>query len=183
MTCFLHNLTLLKTLLKSVNWYAQPGTIRSVPGVFFMTETRITSERYEKLAEEIIEKHPLLMDFKAYINAGFIKVIYLESDKPKKTSWSIVHADCEKVPDSKRWAIDADFVITVYTPNVVQMTEEQKKILMLHELMHIGVERNDKGNLRKYLVPHSVQDFYFILEKYGLKWDGDGQQEFNFEFD
>lgn len=154
-----------------------------VSGIFFMTETRIRSEQYEELGQELISKHPMLMDLRGYVEAGLIKIIYLESDRPKRTSWSLTHADCEKIPDSRRWAINADFVITVYTPNVAHMTKEQKKILMLHELMHIGVEQNDKGVIKKRLIPHSVQDFHYILETFGLKWDGDGQQSFEFDFD
>ncbi len=60
-------------------------------------------------------------------------------------------------------------------------TKEQIKVLLLHELMHIGVDITEKGNLKKYLVPHSIQDFRYILEKYGLNWDAPYQQlEFDF---
>jgi len=63
------------------------------------------------------------------------------------------------------------------------MNDEQLKILMLHELMHIGIEINEKGEIKKYIVPHSVQDFEYILDKYGLNWSRPYQQlEFDFEF-
>ena len=146
-----------------------------------MKETRKISEYYQKMGEELIEKHPQLVKLNSFVKADRIKIIYLESDRQKKNTFGVVHADCEKIPDSKRWAIDADFVITVYTQNVVRFTEEQKKVLMLHELMHIGVETNDKGNLKKYMVPHSVQDFFYILKTYGLDWDSDPQLKFDFD--
>lgn len=145
-----------------------------------MKETRKISEYYQAMGKKIIESHPLLVNLKSFVKADRIKIIYLESDKQKKNTLGVVHADCEKIPDSRRWAIDADFVITVYTQNVVRFTEEQKKVLMLHELMHIGVETNDKGNLKKYMVPHSVQDFFYILKTYGLDWDFDPQLKFDF---
>lgn len=146
-----------------------------------MKETRKISEYYQKMGEELIENHPQLVNLYSFVKADRIKIIYLESDRQKKNTLGVVQADCEKIPDSKRWAIDADFVVTVYTQNVVRFTEEQKKVLMLHELMHIGVETNDKGNLKKYMVPHSVQDFFYILKTYGLDWDSDPQLKFDFD--
>ncbi len=146
-------------------------------------EVRTVSEKYQEIALDIIEKHPLLDNLKGFLNAGTIKLIFLESTKQKKSAAGIVHADCEKIADSKRWSIDADFVITVYAPNVECMTDEQLKILMLHELMHIGIELTEKGEIKKYIVPHSVQDFEYILDKYGLSWSKPYQQlEFDFEF-
>ena len=67
---------------------------------------------------ELIEKHPALEVLNRFIKAKAIKLIFLESTKEKKSTLGTVHADCEKIADSKRWAIDADFVITVYEPNV-----------------------------------------------------------------
>ncbi len=146
-------------------------------------EVRTVSEKYQGIALEIIDNHPLLENLRGFLKAGTIKLIFLESTRQKKNAAGIVHADCEKIADSKRWAIDADFVITVYAPNVECMTDEQLKILMLHELMHIGIELTEKGEIKKYIVPHSVQDFEYILDKYGLSWSKPYQQlEFDFEF-
>lgn len=148
-----------------------------------ITEVRTISEEYEKIGMELIENHPILENLNRFIAAQRIKLIFLESTKEKKSTLGIVHADCEKIADSKRWAIDADFVITVYKPNVLSFTEEQIKVLLLHELMHIGIDVTEKDDLKKYLVPHSVQDFRYILEKYGLDWAKPFQQlEFDFEF-
>jgi hypothetical protein len=144
-------------------------------------EVRTKSEEYEKIGMELIENHPLLEVLKTFIDAQRIKLIFLESTKEKKSSHGIIHADCEKIADSKRWAIDADFVITVYKPNVLNFSKEQMLILILHELMHVGLELTEKGDLKKYIVPHSIQDFRYILEKYGLNWNQPYQQlEFDF---
>ena len=145
-------------------------------------EVRTISEKYEKIAMELIEKHPVLDDLKRFIEAKRIKLIFLESTKAKKSTQGVVHAECEKIADSKRWAIDADFVIVVYKPNVEIFTEAQLKVLLLHELMHIGVEVSEKGDLKKYIVPHSVQDFRYILEKYGMNW-ANPYQQLEFDFD
>lgn len=81
-------------------------------------EVRTISEKYKKIGMELIEKHPALEVLNRFIKAKAIKLIFLESTKEKKSTLGTVHADCEKIADSKRWAIDADFVITVYEPNV-----------------------------------------------------------------
>ena len=52
---------------------------------------------------------------------------------------------------------------------------------MLHELMHIGIKYDKQGELTPFIVPHSVQDFRYILEKYGLDWDQNPQLTFNFD--
>lgn len=145
-------------------------------------EQRIISEKYEKIGMEIIEKSENV-DFSllnASIEKGKISLIFLESDKDKKSHGMAVCADCEKVADNKRWAIDADFVITVYAPNVTNFSEDQLKVLILHELMHIGLEFTSKGELKKYIVPHSVQDFRYILQTYGIDWETKLQREFEF---
>lgn len=117
-----------------------------------------------------------------FVSSKIIKLIFLESTKEKKSVDGTVYGDCEKIADSKRWAIDADFVITLYKPNIVGFTEDQLKVLLLHELMHVGVDVNDKGDIKKYIVPHSVQDFRYILDKYGFDWPRPFQQlEFDFE--
>ena len=150
--------------------------------VMRIPEVRTISEEYEKIGMELIEKHPILENLKRFILAERIKLIFLKSTKEKKSTLGTVYADCEKIADSKRWAIDADFVITVYKPNVETFSEAQLKILLLHELMHIGIEPTKKGDLKKYLVPHSVQDFRYILKKYGLNWTSPFQQlEFDFD--
>lgn len=156
----------------------------NVHGFFIMKipEVRTISEEYEKIGMELIEKHPALEELNRFKKTQRIKLIFLESTKEKKSTLGKVYADCEKIADSKRWAIDADFVITVYKPNVVIFSEAQLKILLLHELMHIGIGLTEKGDLKKYLVPHSVQDFRYILEKYGLDWSAPFKQlEFDFD--
>ena len=46
------------------------------------------------------------------------------------------------------------------------LDEEQKRILMWHELKHCGVD--GKGNT--YVIPHDIEDFKEIIEKHGMDW-------------
>ena len=52
------------------------------------------------------------------------------------------------------------------------MNDKQIEILIYHELRHVGV--NDSGiEPSFYVVPHDVEDFKDILQKYGFEWAGD----------
>jgi hypothetical protein len=57
--------------------------------------------------------------------------------------------------------------VTVYDPCVSILTENQFKILLYHELKHIGT--TTEGDLK--INDHDVKDFYIILKKYGIDWN------------
>ena len=50
-----------------------------------------------------------------------------------------------------------------------RFTDEQLEILLLHELLHIGIQWD--GNEETYsIIPHDVEDFRAIIERYGIGW-------------
>ncbi|MBQ0061345.1 MAG: hypothetical protein KBT15_06195 [Bacteroidales bacterium] len=113
--------------------------------------------KYKKLGESIIgELFPKLLN---------VKIAWLASDKKKMDSGRLVFADCRKVSEQYDWCCDYDFIITVYEPNAGRFDEEQLKILLEHELMHIGVEDG-----RLSIVPHDAEEFTEIIRKYGIDW-------------
>ncbi|MBQ9147794.1 MAG: hypothetical protein IJX68_08790 [Rikenellaceae bacterium] len=127
-------------------------------------EQREPSERYSALATQIIDD-PLL----DAVKNSQVRIAYLESDWEKKSQGRPVLGQCEKVPDRFRWSVPYDFTITIFQPNVEHLNDKQLKILLLHELMHVGIEVD--GNEEKYhVVPHDVEDFYTILDRYGMRW-------------
>lgn len=129
-----------------------------------MRENRTISKEVTLIAEDLIYNDP---SFK-YIKDSEVKIIYLVSDATPKKDGGLKLGICELVPDKYRWAIDADFTITLFAPNVEdsELNEEQLRILVKHELMHVGLN-GDKC----FIVPHNVQDFYAIIEEYGVGWD------------
>jgi len=129
-------------------------------------EQRHLSEEYTEMAEELIDNLPELQKLK---NAD-VDIGYLVSDKAKKSHGRLVFGECEKVQDKNKWSIPFDFLIIIYDRNCTGMTEEQLRILLYHELLHVGVEETD-GETRFYVRPHDTQDFREILEKYGYDWD------------
>jgi hypothetical protein len=62
-------------------------------------------------------------------------------------------------------------LITFYDPNVSILTENQRKIVMYHELRHI--EMTPKGLTVR---PHDIEDFESILREHGLNWNQFGNE-------
>lgn len=89
----------------------------------------------------------------------------LMCDKEKKSNGMPVLADIRAIRDMYRVYIPYHYVITIYEPNVMDLTEAQMQVLLLHELMHIGPAHT--------VLNHSVQDFYSILNQFGLLWAHD----------
>jgi predicted metallopeptidase len=121
-------------------------------------DTRIINERYAEIGQELIDSEPEL----SYIKDLDISIIYLSSEHEKKHKGKNVLGQCEKIQEKYKWGIPCDFTITVFEPNVEGMTTDQIKILLFHELLHIG----EDGNIR----PHDLEDFKYIIDRFGTDW-------------
>jgi predicted metallopeptidase len=130
-------------------------------------EHRKINENYRQIAEELIRNTPELN----YIKNSCVRITYLESDSTKKNGTEkLVFGECEKVASKNQWAINADFTITVYANNVIGMSEEQIKILLFHELLHIGIDYGTDGGEVYSVKKHDLEDFKIIIDKYGTDW-------------
>ena len=128
-------------------------------------EIRAVNTRLKQIAEDLIDTEPSLAD----IAGSAVKIAYLSSDMAKTHGRKLVFGQCEKIPDKYKWSVPYDFTITVFEPNAERFTDEQLRILLLHELMHIGVEKD--GNEEVYsIVQHDIEDFRSIIDRYGLDW-------------
>ena len=113
------------------------------------------------LADKIIKKYP---EF-GFIKGWGIKIGYVISQERKRGE-KMIYADCRKVLEVYKAYLPYDFIITFYEQNTGFLNENQLKILMYHELKHIGI--GEKG---LKIVQHDIEDFSDILEKYGLDWN------------
>ena len=95
-----------------------------------------------------------------------IAVLYCEQDK--KRNGMTVYADTKKLSDMHSYISGYDFVITFYEKSSY-MSEAVLKVLIEHELRHIGIESRG-GAVRWYIIPHDVQDFREIIEAHGINW-------------
>lgn len=124
------------------------------------------SKELRVLAEKVIRRFPEL----CYIHDCGIRIGYVVSHE-RKNGEKTVYADCRKLGESVRAYLPFDFLITFYEHNTGLLNENQKRLLMLHELSHIGI-----GQRGLRIKPHDVEDFSFILEKYGLDWTKYGKE-------
>lgn len=116
--------------------------------------------------ESILAKFPELNVIKEYdIRVGFV----VSQENPGGTK--IKYADCRKLKWTYKAFLPFDFLITFYDRNTELLSDNQKKIVMLHELKHIGI--GEKG---MKLEEHDKEDFANILEEYGIRWNGYGEE-------
>lgn len=130
-------------------------------------ELRELNEDYREMAEELIKEEPDL----AYIKDSKVRIAYLKSDAAKKAGGdNVVHGECEKVQAKNRWAIDYDYTITLFYNNNIGMSPEQIRILLFHELLHIGIDYGQDGEEVYSIRKHDLEDFKAIVDRYGVNW-------------
>lgn len=66
-----------------------------------------------------------------------------------------------------KWGIPCDFTITIFEPNIIGFSEYQLRILLFHELLHVGYDLEED---RKYIKPHDLEDFKIIIDEFGTDW-------------
>jgi len=119
------------------------------------------NEELAALAAKVIASHPEMEDLK------YCRIAYLSADKEKKSRGKPVYAETERVSDKIKAVAPYDFLITFYMPNCDYLDEKRMKILMYHELLHVGY---DPVNGTFAIIPHDVEDFRGIILQYGPDW-------------
>lgn len=125
-------------------------------------DNRRINDRYCVIAQDLICEREEL----ASLRDADVTILCLSSEHEKKTKKKIVYGQCEKIADKYKWGIPCDFTITIFEPNVIGFSDEQIKILIFHELLHVGVD-GDKMFIR----PHDLEDFKTIIDEFGVDWD------------
>ena len=127
------------------------------------------SPEYEELGLAVIDAVPELWMIR---DAG-IRIGFVSSFKEKKTGHKLVLGECIKLSELYSDLLHLDFLIVIYENNIVGLSENQKKILLWHELKHIGVEEKDGEPV--YIVnPHDREEFDSIIREVGLYWSDSG---------
>jgi hypothetical protein len=132
------------------------------------------SKDLRKLADQIINNESILTKFPelGIIQEYDIKIGYVMSqERPPLSGGKTKYADCRKLKWTYKAWLPFDFIITFYECNTETLSENQQKILMLHELKHIGI--GEKG---LKLEEHDIEDFAKILKNYGICWNGYGEE-------
>jgi hypothetical protein len=140
-----------------------------------MPDVRKVNEEYAVIGRSLIENEEVL----EYIKDSEATIIYLSSEQAKTQNGKIIFAQCEKVADKYKWGIPCDFTITVFEPNCEDLTPDQLRILIFHELLHIGIDFNSSGQEVFKINPHDLEDFKYIIDRFGTDWiSGSEGEEF-----
>ena len=116
------------------------------------------SQDYEELAHVVIDALPELW----FIRDAEIRIGFLKSWKEKKTGHRLVYGECIRPQEIYQDLLGYDFLIVIYEANAAALTLNQKKILMWHELLHVGID--DSSGEPKYVVnPHDCEEFDSII--------------------
>jgi len=65
---------------------------------------------------------------------------------------------------------NVDYVIEISGETWDSITDDVRKILMLHELNHVYVTYKKDGSGKLTLKDHDVQDFMSIIKEHGIDW-------------
>ena len=129
-----------------------------------MREICEQNDDYARIGAELIQAEKSLN----WIRETEVSIGFMSSNKAKVSNGKTVFGQCERVPDRYKAFIPYDFLITVYEPNVIDFTNQQIRILLHHELLHCGVNMNAEPTYT--VVPHDVEEFNEIIDRYGLDW-------------
>lgn len=97
------------------------------------------------------------------------KICVLDCLMKKKSEGRLVFADIRPVQDMYKALVDFDYIIVIYTGNTVLLSDEQFMILLEHEIRHIDIRLGREGTIYG-TVGHDIEDFYAIIDKYGMDW-------------
>ena len=99
----------------------------------------------------------------------FASFVVLSSEEEKTKNKKIVMGECKLVQKLYKLFCPYDFLIIIYDVNAASLSPEQMRILIEHELRHMGYDF-DGDEPTPYIVPHDYEEFEKIMEKYGIDW-------------
>lgn len=125
------------------------------------------SEKYFEIGNAVMQAVP---ELRWIIDAG-ISIGYMACFKEKKNGPKTVLGECIRVQDLYSPFCPFDFLIVIYEKNIIGLNDNQIKVLLWHELKHVG------WNFEKdhaEIVPHDVEEFYSIIDRFGSRWSDPG---------
>lgn len=136
-----------------------------------MTDKYKADEQLLKLAFEVLENDEALTELAEKYRHQEFTFNTLSSTISKTKNGKITYGECFKENDRNKCFSNADFIIVIYAEGM-KLPAENLKRLLLHELLHIGVEEK-----RKYIIPHDYADFKLLIDRYGTDWIGENIAE------
>jgi hypothetical protein len=113
------------------------------------------NQTYKDIADALIAKYPQ--------NFGQIdtdQILFLCEDEKSPAKY----AEIQKVKSPYTFVTSYKFIMIVYSPKTIAMTQAQINLLIMHELCHIDQDFEK-------LVKHDLEDFVSLCSIYGCDWD------------
>jgi len=133
----------------------------------------VKSPDVENLAEEVIK------DKLIQIGNARIKYLLVYPTISKTTA-----GRCTRASNLLKVFGECDYVIELSGEFWDKITEEQRMILLWHELLHVLAITNDKSGEWEYRIRrHDINEFYIIVKKYGVDWHSNLKTLFSSVYD
>lgn len=119
------------------------------------------SEEMISLAKDLIEDHH------GHLVEANIKYLFRTGnwEVKKRDTWG----QAKKVGKEVNFLTGGiDFLIIIHRDVWEQLTPDDKKALLDHELQHCSAGTDDAGNKIWYIQGHDVEDFHAIIRRHGL---------------
>lgn len=117
------------------------------------------SQEIEKLIQECIQQNDL--DTGGAKICGLMVTPYISPTTAGK---------CIRAGKQLKFFSDYDYIIQISKDYWDNLKEETRKILVLHECLHIKTTYKKDGTILYQLNQHDVEDFAQLLDKYGVHW-------------
>ena len=128
------------------------------------SKTYELSKELEDLAEKVYEKEAANL---SYTKEDNIKIGYmLVYPNISKTT----AGRCLRTGNELKYFSEYDYIISMSGELWDSLDAPTKYILMLHELSHILVLYNKKGEKKHSIKNHDLMDFKSIVKRYGVDW-------------
>lgn len=128
--------------------------------------------RYEwkegaRMAHEIIERHPEVFSGVPCLND--ILFVYDDENTPTRQGDPVLARVCKITGKFKDFVCEGNklWMLEWFAASVGDMTINQKRLLMAHELLHFTFDP-ERGVYR--IRGHDVEEFSLILNRFGPRW-------------
>lgn len=138
----------------------------------------VKSDEVAEVADDVLAAHGgiggvgRLHAIAEAIEQGELKILWLLNTKPfndqsEDDQEPEIAGRCVKAPGLWRDFTGYDFAIWAREHFWDDFNEDLRRALVLHELLHIEVKHNDKGEIKLATRKHDVEDFVDVARQYG----------------
>jgi len=117
----------------------------------------------KQIASNLLNKNKLLESLNIDIPKIEYLIVYPNISK-------FIAGKCIKAGRELKFFSGNDYLIEVSGDLWDSLTDDVKELLILHELMHVHVSYNKKGEVKYTIRDHNVKDFYSIIKEHGVDW-------------